>query len=258
MSKRNQYALIFFGIFYVSFGAYLTLFQERIIYQPYAQDFAVCPALRDARQETFRGTRLYVEDGERGVVILYHGNAGSACDRAFYAEAIRAAGYGYILPEYAGYSSDSVQPSHERIKQDVENVVAYIQARDVQNVRLIGESIGTGVAAYHASLAPPQALLLISPFTSLRDIARVKFWFYPTDLLVDNAFDTVTFLRNYTGLVTIIHGEADRIIPYRLGRSLFDTLSTDNKSLVAVEGAGHNDLLDFPATLTALQEFLER
>lgn len=256
MKKRNVIAISIFLVFYVSFGAYLYLNQEKIVYQPFAQDFKSCHDFSKAEKVTYRDTRMYVKkNGTEPVVVLYHGNAGSACDRAFYAELFSNAGYGYIIVEYAGYSNDTRIPSHDLVKRDVKHVVSYVENQGIESVIVVGESIGTGAAAYHASITPPDKLLLISPFTDLLAIARNRFWFYPTSILVDNAFNNVAALDTYRGEVTIIHGMRDTIIPYKLGDQLFQSLQA-TKKLVSIENAGHNDLFHYEDTYTAVNEFL--
>lgn len=255
MQKRNKIVLAIFAIYYVSFGILITLYQEKIIYHPNSQDFKGCVDFQDAEKVSYLGTRMYVKDTDKPTIVLYHGNAGSACDRSFYADIFTQAGYGYIIVEYAGYSNDVVKPSHELIKQNVQDVVAYIKENDISSVTVVGESIGTGIASFHASLQSPDTLLLISPFTSLADIAKSRFWFYPTSILVDNAFDTVSFLTQYKNPVTIIHGNKDTIIPHKLGKKLFELLQTQ-KEFITIHGAGHNDLFVYPETYTAITDFL--
>lgn len=247
-------------VFYISFGVYLTLNQEKIVYQPFPQDFNACPEFSEAEKISYENTRMYIKRaGLEPMIVLYHGNAGSACDRAFYADLFSSAGYGYIVVEYAGYSNDARLPSHELVKQDVEHVVSYLKNQGLKSIIVVGESIGTGAAAYHASIASPDKLLLISPFTDLAGIASSRFWFYPTSILVNNAFDNTVALHKYTGSVTIIHGLKDTVIPHNLGSQLFQSLQIANpKTLVSIEGAGHNDLFLYDETYIALSEFLER
>ena len=255
MQKRNIIALSIFAIFYISFGILLTVNQERVVYQPFVQDFDSCERFAIAQKVTLNGTRMYVRDTEKPVAVLYHGNAGSACDRDLYANLFTQAGYGYIIVEYTGYSNDSQTPTHDAVKDDVKNVIEYLEGENIENVSVAGESIGSGVASYHTSLQPPERLVLISPFTDLHDVARNRFWFYPTSLLVDNAFDNQTALQNYAGEILIVHGDNDSVIPYELGKELFDSLETE-KELVTVKGAGHNDLFHYQQTHVAIQEFL--
>jgi pimeloyl-ACP methyl ester carboxylesterase len=246
MLKRNKIALGIFAFFYISYGLVLTLMQESIIYQPWPQDFTACSALADATAVTHNGTRMYVEHGERGLVVLYHGNAGSACDRAFYVREFQRAGFGYVLVEYAGYSNDERKPTHDLIKQDVRNVVSYLQDHPAPRTVVVGESIGTGAASLHTALQAPDHLVLIAPFASLSDMAQRKFWFYPSRWLVDNAFDNVSLLQTYQGPVTIIHGDNDMIIAQKSGLLLFEQLTTTQKEFVSLSGYGHNDLFMSP------------
>ncbi len=256
MTRRNIQALIGLVVFYLGFGILLTVYQERFIYQPSSQDFGNCSALINAEEVTANGTRFYMSDSGRPVVVLYHGNAGSACDRAFYSNWITAAGYDFVLVEYTGYGGDTETPTHQGIKQDVRNVIEYLASNGRDTSAVIGESIGSGPASYHASLAAPPKLLLITPFTDLHALVRGHVWFYPTGLLVDNAFAPITDLATFRGQVTIIHGTADTVVPTTLGEQLYESLMTPNKRFVAVKEANHNDLFLFIEAVTAVQNFL--
>ncbi len=242
---------------YVVYGTYLTLWQERIVYQSTPQDFSDCPYFVQAEKISHEGTRMYFKDNGPRIVVLYHGNYGSACDRAFYAGIFEEAGYSYLLPEYAGYSSDTVLPTHVLLKKDVEHTVDFLRTKKFSEVVVVGESIGGSFAAYHASLLPPRKLLLISPFKDLTAIARAHFWYYPTSLLVKNPFDNVAALKNFTGEVQLVHGDKDDIIPLILGQKFFEELAIEHKEMVVIKDAGHNDLFAFPETYQAIGEFLK-
>lgn len=256
MKKRSKVAVVVFLVFYITFGAYLSLRQERMIYQPWPQDFASCAGFRDAEKVIHKGTRMYVSYGERGTVVLYHGNAGSACQRDFYARMFTEAGFGYVIVEYAGYSNDPRRATHERVKRDVRNVISYLEDRGSANALVTGVSIGTGAASYHVSRRSPARVLLISPFASLADVAQRKFWFYPTRYMVDNAFDNIELLQAYSGPITIVHGEADRVIPQASGRELYEQIQSPDKIFVSVPNVGHNNLFSDQASYDTIRAFL--
>lgn len=256
MKRHNKIAIAIFVIFYVSFGALITLNQEGVVYRPNSQDFMSCKYFKEAEKVNHLGTRMYVKDTDKPIVVLYHGNAGSACDRFFYANMFTQAGYGYIVVEYTGYGNDSKKPSHDKIKNDVKNVLTYINENQLSRITIVGESIGTGVASYHSSLQSPDKLLLISPFSNLVDIAKSRFWFYPTSILVDNAFDNVSKLSRYQNPITIIHGSNDRVIPYKLGQKLYESIKAQ-KTFITIAGAGHNDLFIYPEIYITIENFLK-
>ena len=242
---------------YLVYGTYLTLMQERIVYQPTAQNFSICDGLARAEKITYQGTRMYFKDNGPRIVVLYHGNFGSACDRAFYAGFFEEVGYSYLLPEYAGYSNDTVRPSHELLKKDVEHTVAFLKERKFSDVAVVGESVGNSFAAYHVSLLPPQRLMLISPFRNLAAIARVHYWYYPVSLLIKTPLDNEHLIGDFQGKVVFMHGEKDDIIPLKLGQNLFANISSPQKEFVVIKGLGHNDLFAAEESWQTIRGFLK-
>lgn len=256
LKSRNFRALIFLLLFYVAFGTYLTWQQEKIIYQPPTTTVADCPALTGAILKEVNGTRMYVLSNTERIVVLYHGNAGSVCDRVHYANLIANAGWGYILVSYTGYDEMVTLPTHALIREDVHNVIKSLEDNPAKQIFIIGESLGAGVASYHTSITPPDALLLITPFSSLRDLAKYHYWYYPTRWLVKEAYDNQVALADYQGRVVILHGTKDRIVPISLAEKLYTNLNTANKEFVSVDSADHNDLWWYPETTQAVQSFL--
>jgi hypothetical protein len=256
VQSRNMRALAFFAVFYVGFGAYLYLIQERLVYYPPSTVFTACPELPQAQLVVADGTRLFVHEVSDTVLVIYQGNAGTVCDRAMYAQAAIEAGWSYILVSYTGYGDGAGRPTHAGIRRDVDNVVTYLQSRNYADVRVLGESIGSGVAGYHASLLPPSALLLITPFDSLEKVAKHHYRWYPTQFLVREAYDTAENLKGYAGRVMVVHGTDDSVIPYERGRSLYEGLDTPEKTFVSVTGADHNNLWQYVDPADVIKEFL--
>ena len=255
-SRRDKIIILIFVIFYVTFGFLAFFFQAKIIYHPNQQDFITCPAFATSEKLDLNGTRAYFKRNGPNIVIFYHGNAGSACDRGFIADIFEANSYSFLFPEYTGYSNDTRKPAHDLLKNDVKNIVEYLKNQKYQEIVVAGESIGAGLASYHVSLSAPDKVLLISPFSSLLDIAKNRFWFFPVNLITDNAFINTELLKNFKKEIFIIHGEEDTIIPQKLGQKLFDSLDNQNKKIIVIPEAGHNDLFNFSEMEKAIQNFL--
>ena len=75
------------------------------IYFPNEQDFNNCPGFSDSEKKEHQGTRFYYTENSDKLLIFYHGNAGSACDRAFIKDQFKQMGYSTIFVEYAGFSN---------------------------------------------------------------------------------------------------------------------------------------------------------
>jgi hypothetical protein len=68
-------------------------------------------------------------------------------------------------------------------------------------------------------------------------------------------FDSLSKIPYYHGPLLQSHGDADRVIPFELGRKLFEA-ANEPKQFIPIAGAGHND----PPTsdyVKALDQFLE-
>lgn len=250
------------ALVYIGFGAVLFFAQKSFIYYPTPAVFGECEAQRDNTEALTLpdGARGYLTDiGSDSIVVLYHGNAGSACDRIFYANVFELAGYSSLIVEYAGYGSDPRgAPSARAILDDAQEIAVYIQRRDYTRVVLMGKSLGAAVASYHASLFAPEHLILVTPFVSLAARAQELYPLYPAALLLRERFDTHTWASVASGTpLTIIHGSADTLIPPHHAHELYNTLPHEDKTLTIIEHARHNNLIGFDAYWETLQRALE-
>src|SRR5262249_47342916 len=67
-----------------------------------------------------------------------------------------------------------------------------------------------------------RGLVLTSTFTSLPDVAANHFPLLPVHALMRTRLDSVSKIRDYHGPLLQAHGDADRVVPYALGRKLFE------------------------------------
>ena len=243
---------------YLLLGLFLFLNQKSILYYPNNQDFNQCSGFNNYEKINFNGTRFYFKKGtqEDKVIVYYHGNAGSACDRSYFKSVFEQSNASLIFVEYAGYSNDNVKPSKELILNDVENVHKYIAEKNYKHIIVYGESIGSGAASYHAYLGNVNDLILVTPFSKLVDVVQSKYIIYPAFILLREKYDNIKWLENYEGSLLIVHGDNDLVIPNKFSKDLFENVSNKNKNYVLIEGKGHNDIWSevVPFVKTIFQE----
>ena len=210
-------------------------------------DRAGFEAWRNASGQVIGWKHLSIADGPRARILITHGNAGSAIDRVDYARALnQAADCDVYILEYPGYGPRPGSPSQQSVFHAADEALDLLE-RDGP-VYVIGESLGTGVAAYLAG-AHPQAvagLLLIAPYHNLGDVAQNHMPIFPARWMVLDKFPSADFLRNYHGPVAVLLAGHDTVIPRRFGRRLYEAYSGPKK-LWEVPSAGHNDLPNQPA-----------
>lgn len=243
---------------YFGFGLVLTVFQKSFIYAPSDQDFEVCPHFTESEKIDLNGTRVYYEKKDaQHVVILYHGNGGSACDRAYWKDFVEPTNSSLMIVEYAGYSNDDRSPSMELILKDAERVHAFVTDQGFTHVVVAGESLGTSLATYHSTLGKVDTLLLVSPFYSLNSIAQEMYPMYPISLLSTETFDTSRWMRETQARkVRVIHGTEDEMHPIAETKKLFSEIKVADKKFVEVPSAHHNDIYDFDETVRSIRASL--
>lgn len=177
----------------------------------------------------------------RGTIIVFHGNGGSALDRLHYLAALEPLGFRVVLAEYPGYGAREGRPGEQTLVADAKATVRLVE-RDFRGPLYIwGESLGTGVAtavAADASLAV-EGLTLITPFSSLPDVAQSIYWYFPVKWLLRDRYNNVTNLRGFEKPIAILVAGRDELIPGEQAQELYDSL-TARKRMWVFEDSGHN------------------
>ncbi|MCG6928211.1 MAG: alpha/beta hydrolase [Acidobacteria bacterium] len=225
-----------------------------LLYFPSRQFFAGPAAFgleaRDVVFETEDGETLHAwwfRAGEDplGHVLLFHGNAGNIGDRLLHARLLTNVGFDVFSFDYRGYGRSTGSPSEEGTCNDARAALLALARQDgldPKRVFYLGESLGGGVAVALAREAPPRGLVLLSAFTSVRDMGRVHYPFIPTPLVPD-AYPNLRRIRGLECPVLVMHGDRDEIVPVEQGRALYEA-APEPKRLHLFAGAGHNDLLE--------------
>ena len=219
-------------------------------------------AFEDAWFQAADGTRLHgwycPHPAPRAVVLFAHGNAGNITHRA---DVLRRLNHEHGLAvmtfDYRGYGRSEGAPNEEGILQDARAARTWLARRTdraEQDIVLMGRSLGGGVAVDLAAKDGARGLILESTFTSLPAVAGDHVSWLPAGPLMENRLDSLKKLSRYRGPLLISHGDADRVIPPRHGKRLYEA-ANDPKRFVTIPGADHND----PQTgdyYRALDEFI--
>ena len=227
--------------------------QERILFQPPPLPGMVSESGR-VSYDAVDGQRLagfIVGDVSRapGVLLCFHGNADLAIWQVEWARLVeRHTGFAIFLAEYRGYMSLGGIPTYATTKLDARAAYDHLRITvgvDRSRIAYFGHSLGSAVAAELAEVHPPAALLLQSPFSSARAMARLIVT--PPVVLAWRAvsrihFDTRKAVSDLDLPVSVAHGRRDRIVPFRMGLEVYEAARRKGKLLV-VEQAGHNDVM---------------
>lgn len=177
----------------------------------------------------------------QGQVLITHGNGGCAVHRLDFAEPLRqSAAMDVFILEYPGYGDRKGTPSQNALFAVAEE--AFQSLPKTAPVYLVGESLGTGVAAHLAGTHPEIAgVLLFAPYNSLVDVAQHHLKIFPASWILRDRFTSEKYFKQYHGPVAIVVGGRDEVVPQKYGRRLFDCYGGP-KQLWEVSQAGHNDI----------------
>jgi fermentation-respiration switch protein FrsA (DUF1100 family) len=205
----------------------------------------------------YRDLELDTEDGEWlhgwwvdarsasvGHVLLCHGNAGNVGDRVLHAALLAAVGFDVLLFDYRGYGRSSGKPSELGTYRDARAALTWLLRQpdvDPARVLYLGESLGGAVALDLALARPPAGLVLLSAFTSVREMGRLHYGPIAAKLAPD-AYPSLRRIGDLRAALLVIHGDDDTIVPPQHGRALYDA-APDPRQLRVVPGVGHNDIL---------------
>jgi len=194
----------------------------------------------------FLGWRArHPEGAARGRLVVFHGNAGSALDRVHYRDVFQAPGQEPVdlyLAEYPGYGPRPGEPSERALVPAALEVARAARSDGPGPVILVGESLGSGVAALAAAEDPGSAdgLLLVTPLASVPAVARRHYGLVP-DWIVRDRYHADLALPRYPGPVGFLVAGRDEVVFTDLGLALFESRSGPKRLWVDKE-AGHNTL----------------
>lgn len=183
------------------------------------------------------------QEDAKGTVIVFHGNAGSAYDRLFYAQALSRQNLRVILAEYPGYGGRPGSPSESVLVDDAVQTIQKAEKQFKGPVYVWGESLGCGVAASAMPRVKDlvDGLVLFLPWDSLPNVAKTHYWYLPVRWLIKDKYNSVENLKQFKKNTAVLLAGKDEIIPVKHGRRLYDSL-TMKKRLWIFEEATHNDM----------------
>ncbi len=255
--KRVLRLLILAGLIYAGLSLVLFLAQRSLIYQPERLPTAELARLAATRRfqpwvnaEGVRigWWRLAPAKTPAGTVLITHGNAGTAVGREYLADPIQAvAPWDAFVLEYPGYADRIGEPTEASLLAAAADGLAALTNRPGP-LFLVGESLGSGVAAYLAGRFRDRvtAVCLLVPFNNLPAAASSHYPWLPVRWLLRDRFPSDQRLAGFGGRVAVVIGGADSIVPPELGRTLFRGYQGGPKRLWEFPGEEHWEAISQP------------
>ncbi len=185
-------------------------------------------------------------DNPKGVILYFHGNAGSLRTWGEIATDFTRHGWDLFLPDYRGYGKSTGTIRNEKTLHD-DAAALFTRLKILyppERIVLYGRSLGTGIAVKLAVREKPRAVILESAYSSFVDVAKFHYPYLPRwflHLFMKYTLRTDQWIGQVGCPVYLFHGTKDDIVPFASSERLMPLIRGE-KRLIAIPGGGHNDL----------------
>jgi pimeloyl-ACP methyl ester carboxylesterase len=196
------------------------------------------------------GGRFHMDRKESSNILFFHGNGELASDYDDLGPLYNQMGINFLPVDYRGYGRSTGTPGVSAMMTDCHVIMEFV--RNWLSDRgftgpliLMGRSLGSASALELVSSYPEKIKGLIvesgfaftGPLLSLLGVNLAGLNFDEK-----KGFGNLDKIKKYQGPTLIIHAEMDQIIPFSDGRALFDASPSEQKTLLKIQRANHNDI----------------
>lgn len=214
------------------------------------------------------GGRFHIADKAFCNILFFHGNGEIVADYDELGEVYNRIGANFLAVDYRGYGRSSGSPSVTAMMQDCHRIfdfaVDWLKQHDCSGPLVVmGRSLGSASALELAAGYPERIAGLIvesgfayaSPLLALLGIDPAAIGFRE-----ETGFRNVDKIAAFKGPTLVIHAEFDHIIPFSEGRRLYEASAAEQKILLKIPGANHNDIhyRGFEAYMQATKELVDQ
>jgi fermentation-respiration switch protein FrsA (DUF1100 family) len=209
------------------------------------------PVRQGGRTQRVHAWWWKAEAADAPALLYLHGSRWNLTGQLYRIEQLHEFGFSVLAIDYRGFGrSDGGMPSEQSVYEDARAAFAVLEQLEPDPARryVYGHSLGGAVAIDLAAglsqadgALPARGLIVESTFTSLADIARaLSYEWLPVEWIMSQKFDSVDKIARVRMPVLVVHGEADRYVPARFSRRLYEVARAP-KELLLVEGGSHNN-----------------
>ena len=264
---RNFFLEIIIGIIviYSSLLVILFIFQRNLMYHPQENNYfgdKLEVEIEKVNITTIDNINLlgwfHKKDLNKFKTIIYfHGNAGTLDNRIHKLNHFKDMDVNFLIIAWRGFSGNQGSPSEKGLYIDGQSAINWALKQGVieEDIILYGESLGTGIATELAQHKNFAGVILETPFTSMINAAKNFYPYIPVNLLLKDRFENFKKIKNINSPVLIMHGEQDTIVPFTMGKTIYQ-LANEPKYSYFTKHDDHMMVYDEPMIKT-LKNFIK-
>ena len=253
-------------IAYLLVMIFIYFYQRNLLYHPSENNYQ-----NDEAQFNYEEVNIKVENEIRlkswlikkdfnkfKTLLIFHGNAGDLSNRIYKLNELNKLDINILLISWRGFSGNKGSPSEKNLYKDAEASIKWLNKKNVKNNQIIlyGESLGTGVAVEMAKKNHFNSIILESPFTSIENSAKIYYPYLPVKFLLKDRYDSISKIKMINSPILIMHGEKDDVIPFSMGKKLFEKANHPKHSYFT---SNDDHMMEFNSDLlNEVKNFIEK
>ncbi len=210
----------------------LFIFQRNLMYHPDENNYS-----GDKLEVDIKKVKINTSDGldllgwfhkknlkRFKTIIYFHGNAGKLENRIHKLNHFKDMDVNFLIIAWRGFSGNDGKPSEESLYIDGNSAIKWLKNLGLseKDIIIYGESLGTGVATEIAKSNDFAGLVLETPFTSMIEAAKNFYPYIPVRILLRDKYENDKKIKNINIPVFVMHGEADQIVPFWMGKKIYE------------------------------------
>jgi len=254
--------------FYILLLAIMFFFQGNFLYHPSIDNYLKDQAINEPSE--IEKVKITTEDNidlvawfynknieKFKTILFFHGNAGSLENRTYKLNHFKDLNLNFLIIAWRGFNGNKGKPSEIGLYEDAKSSIRWLKMKgiDEKNIILYGESLGAGVAVEIAQNKNYGGVILESPFTSMVNMGKKYYPFFPVRFLLKDKFESHRKIKKVSVPVLVLHGKKDKIVPFAMGKKMYE-MANEPKFFYVQEYGDH--MIDYDTKLLmALEKFIQ-
>ena len=205
--------------------------------------------------------RFYPSGAEAPTILFFYGNGEVGADYDGLAPLYNQREINLFVADYRGYGRSGGSPSFCSMLSDSHKVLSAVRETLAQGhyggrLYVMGRSMGRH-SAFELAAGSSEGLSGVIIESGRATLGQFVQALEPAAASALEA-DYVNKIRSISCPVLVIHGERDTLAPLEEAVAMFQGFSSEEKRMVTIPGAGHNDLLylGIDEYFSAIREFV--
>ncbi len=212
---------------------FLYFYQNKLLYHPninsYSEINNLIPKIEKVKITTSDNYKLlgwfHKKDISKKTILFLHGNAGSLENRIYKLNHFENFDLNFLIIAWRGFSGNDGKPNEKGLYEDAKGALNWLRSIGVKEEKIIlyGESLGTAVAIEIGQNKKYAGMVLEAPFTSMIDMGKKYYSFFPVSFLLKDKYESVKKIQNIYFPVLVMHGKKDKIVPFKMGKKIYNS-----------------------------------